>query len=235
MLIMKLASRMDDILQRYPEIVKTASGYFTCKKSPYATALPERLSPELLRFIGIIHGDGNMSFSRIHVSDRDLRYHRKVLHPLFYSLFRNKLNLFHDKKRNTYYSHIKNKVAYTFLTEVLEIPKGSVRKGLKIPGYFHALSKSLKREYLGGLFDSEGHVRKNQVEVDFLTTSKEIFNFVTENLEGIKFSTKIRSRHKNKEYEIYITGRDNVKKFCKTIMIKHPAKVERLRTYLFAY
>ena len=95
--------------------------------------IPTTITKKLCRIIGIIHGDGNMSLSRIHITDKCLEYHKKILHPLFKDVFGIKLNLFHDRNRNSYYSHIKDKKVYKYLTENLEIPKGSVRKNLFIP------------------------------------------------------------------------------------------------------
>ena len=71
---MNLAHRVEELLRGHSEFAKNTSGCIICKRSPHTTTyLPEKLSPELLRFIGVIHGDGNMSFSRILISDKDLR------------------------------------------------------------------------------------------------------------------------------------------------------------------
>ena len=53
--------------------------------------------------------------------------------------------------------------------------------------------------------------------------------------ELLRFIGVIHGDGKNKEYEIYITQRQNVEKFCKRIMVKHPAKVARLESYSLIY
>ncbi|MFH1391870.1 MAG: LAGLIDADG family homing endonuclease, partial [Candidatus Diapherotrites archaeon] len=102
--------------------------------------------------LGIIHGDGNMSNSRILVTDKSKKYH-KVVKELFGKVFGITPNIFHDKNRNTYYSHIKRKAVYLFLVEVLEVPGGSIRKSLSLPSYVKTWNGKLKGAYLGGLLD----------------------------------------------------------------------------------
>jgi len=115
-----------------------------------------------------------MSSRRILVSDESLSFHRDVLRPTFQKLFGVQTNIFHDKNRNTYYSHLKNSVLYDFLTEVMEIPKGSVRNGLRFPAYINGLELPFRAEYVGGLYDAESHVKKRQAEIDFSSTCGEI-------------------------------------------------------------
>src|SRR3989344_1794205 len=149
-----------------------------------SSKLPKRLTKKLCRVIGIIHGDGNMSSSRIHITDKCLDYHIQVLQPLFKDVFNLELNLFHDKNRNSYYSHVKDKKVYKYLTETLEIPKGAVRKNLKIPNYIKSLQDSLKASYISGLFDAECYISKRQAEISFSITCQEIFEFIKEFLNN---------------------------------------------------
>lgn len=134
---------------------------------------------------------------------------------------------------NTFYSHFKNKVVYLFLTKVLEVPKGSVRKGLSLPSFVKDLDDGLKASYLSGLFDSEGHVGKSQAKINLATTTKSIFEFAKEFLlgKGIKLSLYIRRRRANPEYEINIYGKENIRKFLALISFSHPAKVARLKQF----
>jgi len=192
--------------------------------------LPKRITKNLCRIIGIIHGDGNMSLSRILITDKCRDYHIKVLHRLFKDVFNLELNLFHDKNRNSYYSHVKNKKVYNYLTETLEIPKGSVRNGLRVPEYLKKLPTYLKASYISGLFDAESYISKRQAEINFSTTCQDIFEFIKKFLEErqIKFSSRIRDRRKNREYEIYIYGRNNIKNLLRVIKFKHPDKLSQL-------
>ena len=160
-----LECRLARFLENHPEIIKI-NGKFRCKNSPHLVKLPKTFSKDLCRLLGIIHGDGNMSGSRILVTDKSKDYHN-VIKYLFEKVFGITPNLFHDKNRNSYYSHIKRKVVYMFLTEVLEVPKGSVRKNLSPASFVKKWNAELKGSYLGGLFDSEGHVSKLQAKINF--------------------------------------------------------------------
>lgn len=227
-----LECRLKEFLQEHPEILKKGSRY--CVKNSQTTVkLPSIFTPQLCRLLGVIHGDGNMSYGRILITDKDEGFHERGLRKLFLDVFGIRPNVFEDKNRNSFYSHFKNKVVYTFLTEVLEVPKGSVRKKLTLPSFMQTLNDGLKASYLSGLFDSEGHVGKGQLKINLATTSRPLFEFAKEFLErkGIKLSIYIRKRRKNPEYEIYIYGRENIRVFLEHISFSHPAKLARLRSY----
>ena len=228
-----LGSRLIEFLEKHPEIQKVGNDY-RHKNSNKAITLPKKFTPELCRILGIIHGDGNMSNGRIVITDKCLEYH-SVIGKLFENVFSVKPNIFHDKKRHTYYSHLKRMALYKFLVEVLEVPKGSVRKRLSLASYIHRWDRKLKASYTGGLFDSEGHVGKSQAKISFTTTTKDIFDFVKNFLEEnrIKVSPYIRNRHEKPEYEIYIYGRQNIQDFLKLVKFYHPDKVSRLRNFPF--
>lgn len=192
--------------------------------------IPRRITKNLCRIIGIIHGDGNMSSSRIHITDKCHEYHIKVIKHLFKETFNLDMNLFHDKNRNSCYSHVKDKRIYNYLTKKLEIPKGSVRNNLKVPEYLKSFPDNLKASYISGLFDAESYISKRQAEINFSTTCQEIFEFIKEflNKKNIEFSMRIRDRRKNKEYEIYIYGKNRIKSLLKVIELRHPDKLSQL-------
>ena len=49
-----------------------------------------------------MHGDGNLSYNRIHITDEDPNYHTKILQPLVKNLFDLDLNLYFDENRGSY-------------------------------------------------------------------------------------------------------------------------------------
>ena len=175
-----------------------------------------------------------MSYSRILITDKCRKYHELVIHPLFLRAFNVKLNLFHDKNRNSFYSHTKKKKLYDYFVNKLLIPKGSVRKGLKIPIYMHRFSKKQKCAYVSGLFDSEGYVSKRQAQIDFTTTSKDLHEFVASLIIslGIDISQFSRKRRDNREYEIRIYGKKRLSLLTSSIKLLHPDKTERLNRFL---
>lgn len=226
-----LELRVNRFLRKHPRTQKKRNRFFV-PGSPYKVKLPTKFSKELCRIIGWIHGDGNMSLRRIHITDRCEEFH-ETINTVFEKVFGVRMNLFKDKNRGSFYSHLKCSLIYDYLTEVLELPRGSVRENLRLPSYFRSLEITMKEAYVGGLYDAEGHVKKRQAEIDFTTTSKELYWFVTKLLKELKipFSTYKRHRHKNPEYEIYIYGKKNLKKFCSHIRILHPEKQKRLNKF----
>lgn len=229
---MGLESRLCEFLNKHSEIRKVGSGY-RIKNSKKIVILPTSFTNDLCRIIGIIHGDGNMSNKRLLITDNNFRYHQ-YLRKLFKKTFRINLNLFEDRRRSTYYSHSKNSILYKYLTGVLEVPSGAVRKALKLPNFLDNLPLTIQAEYIAGIFDSESHIRKRQAEIDFSTTTEDLWTFVKHFLSkiGVKFSARIRRRRKNPEFEIFIYGKNNLILFNKFVKLKHPDKVKRLTAFL---
>ncbi|MFX1518996.1 MAG: LAGLIDADG family homing endonuclease [Promethearchaeota archaeon] len=229
----KFHAQVDRFLLNHPEIIELPNGRSTIKRSPYSVYIPRKLGEELCRIIGIIHGDGNMSGKRVHVSDKSREYHETVVLPLFQKVFGITLNLYHDHERNSYYSHTKCKIVYYYLVEVLELPKGAVRPNIRIPDYLAFAPINLRASYIAGLFDSEAHVRKNQVEIDFYTTTPELMEFITNYLRkiGVNHSQMTRKRGKSQEYELAITERQNVHAFIDNTPLKHPDKLRTLQLH----
>ena len=229
---MGLESRLDEFLRNHKEILRKGN-YFIARKSKVPIRLPVGLTPDLCRILGIMHGDGNMSCKRLLITDRNREYHN-YLQTLFGRTFGLKLNVFHDENRNTFYSHSKNTVVYKFLTDVLDLPAGPVRPSILIPRFIRDASVELQSEYIAGVFDSESHIRKRQAEIDFSTTSEELWNFVKTYLRkiGINFSARIRKRRENPEFEIFIYGKGNLSIFNSHVELKHPDKRERINLFL---
>ena len=227
---------LTQVLQNHPEIEKTISGKYTIKRSPYNVILPTNLTIDLYRIVGIIHGDGNMSGRRILISDKNLSYHENVVIPLFERTFGITLNLYYDRNRHTYYAHSKCKILYLFLVEIFNIPQGPVRSHITIPELFAFAPSKLHANYIAGLYDSESHIRKNQAEIDFYSTSLVLINFIKQYLMNtqIEYSLMKRNRGNLTEYELIITGKRNVTKFSKYIPMLHPAKINVLQKHIQA-
>ena len=199
--------------------------YIVPEKFGKKVVLPRKLTKDLCRIIGILQGDGNISNGRILVVDKSIGFH-KVLKSLFKETFNINPNLFHDKKRHTYYSHFKSKIVYKFLKEMFELEEGR-KKNLKVPTRIQKAPWKYKLHYIGGLFDAEAHVRKRQAEIDFSISSKNIFDFIQLGLRHIKikYSTYVRKRRHLPEYEIRIYGKKNLLTFQERIKFYHPEKI----------
>ena len=226
--ITMLQDRVAEFVKVHPDISSKGDTYFR-SRSLHPVRLPTVFIDELCRLIGWIHGDGNMSYRRILVSDESLGFHRDVLRPTFQRLFGVQTNIFHDVNRNTYYSHLKNSVLYDFLTEVLEIPEGSVRNGLRVPAYMRRLELKLRAKYVGGLYDAESHVKKRQAEIDFSSTCGEVQQVVGKTLGELGISRTLSDRQRrSKEFEVYIYGKDDLRKFETYVGFTHPVKKQAL-------
>ncbi len=187
-----------------------------------------------MRLLGIIHGDGNTTNGRLTITDMSEAYHKKVLRPMFVKAFGIEPNVFYEPQRNSYSSHTKRKNIYRFFTDNMQVPIGAIRSQLFVPEFVKNASIPLQREYVGGLYDAEGSVRSRQAEIYFSITNKEVYEFVKRVLKQAKISFSIyeRHRHAKPEYEIYIYGRDDLKKFNRLIKFKHPDKIKGLLKHI---
>jgi len=227
---------LDKFLKENKDIREIDSTYY-CQGSGHRVKLPREFTENLCRFIGVMQGDGNLSSNRILITDKNLEYHKTILKLLFKDLFNLEFNIFYDRNRSSYYSHIKSSIVFRYLNQMLEFKPGAVRNSIfnEIPTYLSNLSPELKAHYIAGLYDAEGHVKKRQIEIDFSISSYPIWNFIQDYLSEnkIKYTPLTRIREKRQStYEIYIYGRDQVTKFCKLIPMKHPEKLNRIKRWL---
>ena len=159
------------------------------------------------------------------ISDESLDFHEDVLGPTFGSVFGIQPNIFHDVNRNTYYSHLKCSVLYDFLTEVLEVPTGSVRNGLRVPNYLRELELRFRSKYVRGLYDAESRVKKRQAEIDFSSTCGEVQETVGETLREVNIGRTLSDRQRrSREFEVYIYGLDDLRRFDTYVGFVHPVK-----------
>ena len=219
-----LVDLVSGFLKTHPNISSDGNTYFT-KRSLIPVRLSQEFTDELCRVVGWIHGDGNMSYRRILISDESLEFHQDVLGPTFQKLFGVVPHVFHDKNRNTYYSHLKNSVLYDFLTDVLDLPRGPVRKGLRVPEYMRRLELRFRAKYVGGLYDGESHVKKRQAEIDFSSTCGEIQGFVGKTLKDLEIGRTLSERQRtSRKFEVYNYGKDDLRKFEAHVGYAHPVK-----------
>lgn len=209
--------------------VKQVGNYYVYGRSQQLVRLPNDISPQLGRLLGIIYGDGSFSHRRLTITDRELIFHTSVLRKMFGDLFNVTPNIFHDEKRNTYYSHTKSKLLLNYFEKIMGVPTGQLRNAV-IPNWCDTVDISFRRAMVGGLFDAESHVRARQAEIDFTTTSSHIFNFCEKILSftNISFSVRERARRKHIEYEINIYGKDDLIQFVSLIGFSHPTKIVQI-------
>src|SRR3989338_1743501 len=105
---MVLECRVRNFLKNNPDIFLIGKKY-TCKKSPYKVKIPKKESKEIMRFLGVLHGDGNISGKRILITEKDGSF-CEIIKSLFEKIFTIVPNIFYDKNRNSNYCHIKNSV-----------------------------------------------------------------------------------------------------------------------------
>ena len=216
---------------KHPEIFQSGSR-FTVAKSSHRVKLPTNLNRELCWLVGLIQGDGNISKTRILVSDSTEEFHRTIS-KCFQKQFGVNLNLFHDKNRNTFYSHTKSAVIAYFLAEVFDMTIGK-KENVLVPKLIASASLANRTAYLKGLFDAEGSVSQRQAAMYISTTSNEIAEFSFQTLAEIGVKSSVRSRQRpgrRPEYDVEVYGLNDVMKFLHNVGSDHITKANKLLAF----
>jgi intein/homing endonuclease len=222
-----LAEAVRSFLTAHSEIIRVGNR-FTVKKSPFTVRLPVKLSQDLCWIIGILQGDGNISGTRIHVSEESKEFHTE-LRETFEKVFGIQLHLYRDGARNTYYSYVKSTIISDFLKDVFKLCNGR-KTNQEIPKLIRESTVYRKSAYVSGLFDAEGYLSKRQAAIGFSVSDRSIAEFVSRTLSeiGVKHLTRSRFRsNRRPEHVIEVYGRKRVKRFLEKVGFRHPLKLTR--------
>lgn len=217
--------------------------------------MPVNLNRNFAIFYGIMLGDGCLSLvygKKKFVSitgnmNDDLPFFEKVVKPLIKKLINKDVPI---KFRRIAKAIDLNFVHYALFDFVhsFGFPIGKKGNRLFIPKIFY--KKKLVKYVIRGFFSTDGSLvltNNNGTmypRVEATAIAKNLLIEITKfvNLKGIKcnfYQAKRRAKSKNKGYpnrqEIYrlqINGRNNLKKFVKTIGFVNPKQIDKLTSYM---
>ncbi len=191
-------------------------------------------------FVGAFAGDGNFSF-------RKRYYHYKIrfftalyeeayaiyLQNLILELFGKKASL--NKRKSVIVTTVYGKPIIEFLRKyVTWIGKKTYSISLKSD--LSEYSNDFLRGFVRGLFDTDGCVNKNKLQLIYGSVSRKLTDQVSEILEILVLShsySVLRGKGKRRDFNyIQMYGRDNIKKFSNIVGFGNSIKKAKLENLL---
>lgn len=232
---LKFLSKFDSLL-----LDKTFSSDVEFSAHQKKCILPKEMSPELAYLLGAIDGDGHIHKTKYEVQlTGDSEEYFSVISKLFKKLFGVDSHLI---KEDTFCRiYIASKPVHSFLS--IFHAKGNKTGKLKIPKIIFG-HKELLKEYLAGLFDTDGCLSR----IDHGTKQK-YFSFAQKDKRftfevhralielGInanrprkqKFNNTLGKTGKNELWRIYIGGKKDLSELLQKIKFRHPEKNNRAK------
>ncbi len=127
------------------------------------------------------------------------------------------------------YLRIRNKGLFTFLNQMMEIPKGAKSSKVFVPSRIKNSSEEIKKHFLAGYFDTDGGFRGNTL--GFTTASKNL----CEGISGLLVDFHIRhsdekwlNKKYNKEFYGIRINIGEIDRFLSTMPLKNKEKLGRI-------
>lgn len=206
--------------------------------------LPKNMDNKLSYLIGVLHGDG--SFHKNHryitVTTESKDFLINVINSLFVDIFGVSGSLIELNEGRYYRLEIGNRVIHSFLS--MFCPVGRKKGKLNVPIVIKN-NRTLLKEYLSGLFDTDGcltHVEEGRKTL-FSTFTQADRNFIFQvdyclNILGIKTNgpkkwksveSPTDKRRTRTSWRIYIGSKITLLKLINTLEFRNPLKAERAR------
>lgn len=182
------------------------------------------LNKEYIEIIGRHCGDGSCSFAkgtyRVNIKETEslLNQHKKDLKKLL------GINAKIKKEQGSYLINVDSKVYYRIITELFEIPSGSVKTYIvKEPSIIKQLPLNKRKYFLRGLIDTDGWVyydKCNKIFVlGFKVASNNLANDVYDLFKLLKFPVK--RKIKGKYFQVEVKGKKNIKRYLQIVGSKN--------------
>ena len=212
--------------------------------------LPIEPSKKLAEFIGILAGDGHISFNTpdnliciTGDSRLDRTYLTKHVAPLFKNLFNVSPKFQFRKDQNTMYVRYRSKAICVYFDKIKYYKH---KNKINIPNFIK-VSAPFSISFVKGLADTDFSLmifnnRKKKLPYPVIgigTISEELFNFLSIFFKnnGFIFSiekSRTLDKRTNKEYSIFrikLSGRRNLKKWIKIIGFRNTRHLEKYNRY----
>jgi intein/homing endonuclease len=134
-----------------------------------------------------------------------------------------------NNKFQTYYFQLRNKEFYFYLTEILDLPKGSKSTNLRAPKVILNSNKSLQKSFIAGLFDADGGIRGRNIgftmkNKDFMLDIKKLLLNLSINASEDSWFNK---KYKRNYYGLRL-NKQSTAKFLKIIPVSNTEKLKRV-------
>jgi len=187
--------------------------------------LPEKIDEDLAYLIGLLIGDGTLTYKQSFTFTNTDDYLINLFHQIIKRLFSYEVKTKKSKKSE----HIVSSLYIRDFLKFLGLDYVKAHKK-EIPKIILVAPKNIVKATLQGLFDTDGTADKRYGNVSFSTTSQKLANQVHIILLnfGIISSFKTKNTPKRLLYNINITGKDAIQ-FHNKIGFRIPSKSNRFK------
>lgn len=190
--------------------------------------IPSR-SEHLAEFFGIMLGDGHLSYYQVTVTlgTKELEYARYV-EQLFHTLFKVPVKLIVNRKGHKVVYFGSRRVVEWLLKEGLVNSK--VKSQVGVPAWIYS-QKSFMRKFLKGFFDTDGSIYRLRfgLQISFTNYSFPILEGLQKALQALNYKTSKLTGVNVKR--LYLTKRDDIKRFFCEIQPANPKHKRRFREF----
>ncbi len=188
-----------------------------------------KMSNSLAEILGVLNGDGHISRLQYEVnvvSDSREKDYSNYLKRLFERTFKISFSFYKEPSRTklrTYSIDLSN-----LLTKKYGLPKGNKLHKLRIPKQVFS-SKNLLRNYIKGLFDTDGSFyirRKKDPVLEISSADKRFLGEIKKTLNVLDFNA---AKGVNK---VVIYRKEDIKRFFKVIKPANPKHLKNYQNYL---
>ena len=202
-----------------------------CIRGAASEITPPLIGPKLAYLTGVVLGDGHVkNYLRtsgyphyaIIIEKRKTEYSAKFLPALISSIFGPAPKIyFHRRKSDLVRISIASKIIHRIFTNLLGFSAG--KKSGEPVKHAKLWPDELKREFIAGLFDTDGGRSGNSYSLG--STSKQIIDFARDFLHGHGVRTKTYTQHfpTSDYWHLYVLQKDKMK-FLDVIPVKNSSK-----------
>ena len=207
--------------------LRSYDGHETSQPVRTRISVPDEVTEQFGRFLGLLVGDGHVSERSGQVGFTTAeRGHAEEFAGLVTELFGIDATVAQQGSRWRVYVYARNLVA--FLTDGIGLPSGNAADRKTVPEAVLRSPKSVVAEFVRGLFDADGYAGDQGV---ILSTKSDSLSSRVQLLLA-NFGILCRRRQQADGcYHVHITGA-SADTFAEAVGFGYPEKAERLRTYL---
>ncbi len=102
------------------------------------------------------------------------------------------------------------------------------------PEQVRSIKPKFQSQWIAGFFDAEGSVTTtgtNQPMLSIYSTKKAKIDLIQEILDNASIHSGVYLPEGRSVYQLFITGRANIRKFFQEFPIRHPSKIHKIRAF----
>jgi len=194
---------------------------FEIKERQYPK-IPNKLTPELAYFLGLLITDGHIVFDKIHKRYRVMIFtsyelEKEIILRIIKKLFNYNASLRSKKygfnKKINFEIHINSKELSEYFVNKFHIPSGAKSSIVRVPAVFSNSRDIMIESFIRGIIDGDGTISSKSRCVRIASGSEKFLLDIIRLLNKIDiYCGNILKDPRNNTWVLYISGTENLKK-----------------------